>query len=213
MKVIILAGGPAADLPDFSLWPKDVFIGVDEGAFSLIERGIKPAAAVGDFDSVTVEQFNRIKQILPDVEAAAAEKDETDTEMALEKAMTFNPDTVIITGVTGGRLDHYMSALHGIYSYHLRYPRTEFFLINKQNRIRFLKAGKHKIQRDGRYRFVSFYPFAEEITGFSLKGFKYLVHDEKIPFGSTRYISNELDGAGEVSFIEGNCIMIESADE
>ncbi|WP_422123551.1 thiamine diphosphokinase [Planococcus sp. X10-3] len=213
MKVIILAGGPAEELPDFSLWAEYLYIGVDAGATALIERGIELAAAVGDFDSVTEEQFNRIQQLLPEVQAAAADKDETDTEMALEKAMEFHPETVIVTGVTGGRLDHYMSALHAIYAYHLKYPDTEFFLINKQNRIRFLQPGSHNIKSDDRYRFMSFYPFAEEIKGFNLNGFKYEVADETIPYGSTRFISNELDGAGEVSFIEGNCIMIESADE
>ncbi|HSJ38374.1 MAG TPA: thiamine diphosphokinase [Planococcus sp. (in: firmicutes)] len=213
MKVVIVSGGPAEELPDFSLWADDFWIGVDAGAVALIERGIEPAAAVGDFDSVSEEQFDRIKGIVPKLEVASADKDETDTELALEKAMTFHPETVIITGVTGGRLDHYMSALHAIYAAHLKYPDTQFFLINKQNRIRFLEVGRHEIQRDSLYRYISFYPFAEEIKGFSLSGFKYDVSGETIPFGSTWFISNELVNSGSVSFIEGNCIMIESADE
>lgn len=213
MRVIIVAGGPAGELPDFSLWSEDVFIGADAGAITLLGRGIHPAAALGDFDSVSRSDFEKLKELLPNLEAASAEKDETDTEMALAKAVAFQPETVIITGVTGGRLDHYMSALHAIYAYHLKYPAIQFLLVNKQNRIRFLQAGTHEIQRDGRYRFVSFYPFAEEVSGFTLSGFKYEVSEETIPFGSTRFISNELEGAGVVSIIEGNCIMIESADE
>lgn len=213
MKVVIVAGGPAEELPDFSLWADYVYIGVDAGAALLIERGIELSAAVGDFDSVTEKEMVRIKEYFPDLKAATAEKDETDTELALEKAMSYHPDTVIITGVTGGRLDHYMSALHAIYAYHLKYAGTEFLLINKQNRIRFLQAGKHKLQRDARYRFISFYPFAGEVKGFNLEGFKYEVAEETISFGSTRFISNELEDKGIVSFIEGNCIMIESADE
>lgn len=213
MKVMIVAGGPAGELPDFSLYTADIWIGVDEGTAALMDRGIEPSAAVGDFDSVTEEQFNRIKQIFPDLVPASADKDATDTEMALEKAMTFHPETVIITGVTGGRLDHYMSALHAIYAFHSNFPESKFYLINKQNRIRFLQAGTHEIERDNRYRFISFYPFAQEVRGFSLSGFKYEVSDETIPFGSTRFISNELERAGIVSIIKGNCIMIESADE
>lgn len=213
MNVIILAGGPADELPDFSIWPEAVYIGVDAGAIALLDRGIEPAAAVGDFDSVTPEEFERIKEIFPDLKPAAAEKDETDTELALAEALAYQPDTVIITGVTGGRLDHYMSALHAIYSFQRKYPETRFFLINKQNRIRFLQAGNHTVERDSRFRYISFYPFAGAIKGFSLSGFKYEVADETIPFGSTRFISNELAGAGVVSLTEGNCIMIESADD
>ncbi|WP_282019698.1 thiamine diphosphokinase [Planomicrobium okeanokoites] len=213
MKVIIIAGGPASELPDFSIWPEDTFIGVDAGTIALLDKGIVPSSAVGDFDSVSPEQFARIKRVFPDLQPASSDKDETDTEMALAEAMAYDPEIVIVTGVTGGRLDHYMSALHAIYGFHLKYPGTQFFLINKQNRIRFLEAGSHEILRNSRYRYISFYPFAEEIKGFSLTGFKYEVADETIPFGSTRFISNELEHAGVVSFIEGNCILIESADE
>lgn len=213
MKVIIVAGGPAGELPDFSIWPEAAYIGVDAGAIALLEKGITPTAAVGDFDSVTTEQFARIKTIFPDLQPVSADKDETDTELALAEALKYQPDTVNITGVTGGRLDHYMSALHAIYNFHSKYPEIRFFLINKQNRIRFLQPGRHEIQRDSRYRYISFYPFAERIEGFNLEGFKYEVAGETIPFGSTRFISNELEHTGAVSFIEGNCIMIESADE
>lgn len=213
MKVVLTAGGPASELPDFSLLPDALFIGVDAGTVTLLEKGIKPAAAVGDFDSVSKQQLENIKELFPNLELAAAEKDQTDTELALEKAISYNPETIIITGVTGGRLDHYMSALHAIYAFHQKYPETSFFLINKQNRIRFLNAGSHEIKRDSRYRFISFYPFAQEISGFTLTGFKYEVSNETIPFGSTRFISNELEQAGTVSFTEGNCIMIESSDE
>lgn len=213
MKVVILAGGPADELPDFSIWPDAIYIGVDAGTSALLERGIQPAAAVGDFDSVSKEQFDEIKKVFPDLKPAAADKDETDAELALAAAIGYQPETVIITGVTGGRLDHYMSALHAIYSFQKKYPGTLFYLINKQNRIRFLEAGSHEIRRDSRYRYISFYPFVEEIKGFNLTGFKYEVSNDTIPFGSTRFTSNELDHAGVISFIEGNCIVIESADE
>lgn len=213
MKVILIAGGPANELPDFSIWPEALYIGVDAGMVVLLDKGIEPTAAVGDFDSVTTDQFERIKHFFPDMDPVSSDKDETDTEMALDKAMSYQPDTVIITGVTGGRLDHYMSALHAIYDYHLKYPKTRFFLINKQNRIRFLEAGSHEIFRDNRYNYISFYPFAEEIIGFNLTGFKYDVSNETIPFGSTRFISNQLKRLGVVSFIKGNCIMIESVDD
>lgn len=212
MIVVIAAGGPVSELPDFSLWPDAVYIGVDAGTIVLLERGILPAAAVGDFDSVSAEEMNRIEQSFPELERAAAEKDETDTELALVKAMEFAPKQVIITGVTGGRLDHYMSALHGIYNIQQKFPDTEFLLINRQNRIRFLAPGNHLVQPDKKYRYISFYPFAQEVEAFTLSNFKYAVDNEMIPFGSTRFISNELEAEGIVSFTKGSCVMIESSD-
>lgn len=212
MIVILTAGGPEVELPDFSTLPKGVFIGVDGGTVTLMNRGIEPAAAVGDFDSVTAEELAAINSQFPGLERVPAEKEETDTELALQKAMAFKPDQVIITGVTGGRLDHYMGALHIIHRYHEEFPHIQFMLIDRKNRIRFLNPGRHEVHRDERYRYISFYPFAEEITGLSLEGFKYPVRNETIPFGSTRFISNELLNSGIVSFPKGHCIMIESSD-
>lgn len=212
MIVVVTAGGPVAELPDFSEWPDAVFIGVDAGTIVLLDEGIRPAAAVGDFDSVTEDEMMRIEQLFPDLDRAASEKDETDTELALVKAMEFSPEQVIVTGVTGGRLDHYMSALHGIYQVQQKFPATEFLLVNRQNRIRFLAPGVHRIQASEKYRYISFYPFADRVEGFTLANFKYEVDNEVIPFGSTRFISNELKAEGIVSFAKGSCAVIESSD-
>jgi thiamine pyrophosphokinase len=212
VKVVLVAGGPAEELPDLSLWPEAAFVGVDAGTVRLLDNGILPSAAVGDFDSVSAKEYEKIERLFPDLVRAASEKDETDTELALEKAMSYQPETIILTGVTGGRLDHYMSALHAVFFYQRNYPETRFFLINRKNRIRFLHPGSHSVLHDENYRFISFYPFAEEVKGLSLSGFKFEVANESIPFGSTRFISNELKDEGTVSFTEGSCIMIESAD-
>jgi len=210
--VVVTAGGPASELPDFSEWAGAAFIGVDAGTIVLLDRGIRPVAAVGDFDSVTGSEMKRIEALFPSLDRAASEKDETDTELALVKAMEFSPVQVIVTGVTGGRLDHYMSSLHAIYQIQQKFPDTEFMLVNWQNRIRFLSPGSHRIWANEKYRYISFYPFAETVEGFSLTHFKYEVDNETIPFGSTRFISNELDAEGIIKFSKGSCVMIESSD-
>lgn len=212
MNVVIVGSGPVEELPDFAAWPDAVYIGVDAGTLVLLEQGILPKTAVGDFDSVSEFQLKEIARLFPDFNKAEEAKDETDTELALEKALEFSPKHVYVAGVTGGRLDHYMSALHAVYHVHLNHPDTTFYIVNKQNRIRFIEPGVHKIQRELGYRFISFYPFAEEIEGFTLENFKYPVVDETIRFGSTRFVSNEFVGEGIVSFTKGSCIVIESAD-
>ncbi|MCJ1907205.1 thiamine diphosphokinase [Planococcus ruber] len=212
MIVVVTAGGPRSEMPDFSEWKEAAFIGVDAGTVVLLDQGIRPIAAVGDFDSVTEEEMQRIEALFPALDRAAAEKDETDTELALVKAMEFSPRQVIVTGVTGGRLDHYMSSLHAVYRMQQEFPDTEFMLVNRQNRIRFLSPGSHRVQADKKYRYISFYPFAETVEGFSLTHFKYEVADETLSFGSTRFISNELETEGIVAFSKGSCAMIESSD-
>lgn len=212
MITVITAGGPAAELPDFSRWPEARFIGVDAGCISLLDRGITPFAAVGDFDSVTEAEYARLRGLFPDLEKVPAEKDETDTELALAKAVSLGAAEIVVTGVTGGRLDHFMSALQAVFAYQERYPDLFLHIVNRQNRLRFLKPGAHEVSADPAFPYVSFYPFASEVTGFSLHRFKYTVSGETIPFGSTRFISNELEETGIVEFASGSCLMIESRD-
>ncbi|MBT2570231.1 thiamine diphosphokinase [Planococcus sp. ISL-110] len=212
MNIILIAGGPAGELPDFSFFPEALYIGIDSGTLVLLEKGIQPAAAVGDFDSVTFEDYKKIRAALPELERSPSEKDQSDTELGLERAMSHQPVQVILAGVTGGRLDHYMSVLHIMYQYQQKFPATQFVLLNNQNRIRFLSPGTHAVEKDQHFSYVSFYPFAEEVKGLTLSGFKYPVTNETVPFGTTRFVSNELLGHGSVTIHSGHCLMVESSD-
>lgn len=212
MIVAITAGGPADELPDLSLYEGALHIGVDAGVMTLIGLGIEPVEAVGDFDSVTDEEYEKIRSAFPSLERSPSEKDESDTELALKKAMDYKPETVIVTGVTGGRLDHYLAALHIVFAYQRSFPHVDFMVLNKQNRIRFMEPGTHQLKADREFTYVSFYPFSEEVSGFTIEGFKYPVKDERIPFGSTRFTSNELTEDGTIAFTGGHLIVIESSD-
>lgn len=212
MIIVVTAGGPADELPDLSSYEGASYIGVDAGVMTLLGLGIEPLEAIGDFDSVTDSEYEKIRSAFPSLERSPAEKDESDTELALNKAMHYNPDTVIVTGVTGGRLDHYMAALHIVFAYQRSYPQIDFMIVNKQNRIRFMEPGTHRLEADQAFKYVSFYPFAEEVSGFTIEGVKYPVTEERIPFGSTRFISNELLEEAKLEFTGGHLIVIESSD-
>lgn len=212
MIAVIVGGGPAGELPDLGQWPGARFIGADAGAAALLKIGISPEAAVGDFDSVSEAELTLLQQAVSELKRLPAEKDETDTELALNHALSWSPDLVIVTGVTGGRLDHFISALHAVFACQLENPDIDVLIIDRHNRIRFLPPGAHALTGDSRYRYISLYPFQSEVTNLTLKGFKYEVAGERMPFGSTRFTSNELSGEGEISFRTGNCLVIESRD-
>ena len=75
-KVALFAGG---NLEHFSL-DFDVLVGVDRGSLFLLEQGVCPDLAVGDFDSVTKEELLCIKDRAKEVVQAHPEKDDTDLE-------------------------------------------------------------------------------------------------------------------------------------
>ena len=209
MIVAICSGGPIQEVA-FSLTP-DVWIGVDRGALYLIEKGIQPHCIVGDFDSVTVEEFARISEAVDHVEQFQVEKDETDTDLALQKALTYEPVEVFLTGVTGGRLDHYEATLRSVFLMQQQYPRITFKVMNSQNSIQFLLPGTYVLTMDN-YSYVSFFAYGKTMQNVTLRGVKYETTDEVIEQGTSRFTSNEILGQGSISFTEGICLMIKSKD-
>lgn len=215
MIIVICSGGPAEELMDFTPYVVQgaLFIGADRGAYHLLERGITPTQIVGDFDSVTDEEWQFVAHHVPSVERVRAEKDETDTDLALLKALQLVPTEIVLTGVTGGRLDHYEAALRAVKRLQRMYPQIAFKLCNKQNELRYLTPGQHALVKDLRYRYVSFFAQHETVQDVTLRGVKYETNAEQIDIDSSRFTSNEIiaDNA-YITFHAGICLMIRSVD-
>ncbi len=75
----------------------------------------------------------------------SAEKDETDTELAMERALAYNPEQIILTGVTGGRLDHSESALHLLYRLQIEHPTSALSIRNSTNELSILGTWKSSV--------------------------------------------------------------------
>ncbi len=93
MKTInIVAGGPRELIPDLSEYTDGdtTWVGVDKGTVALLEAGIIPQEAFGDFDSITEEELMQIQKAAPTLHVYQAEKDYTDLELALDWALQKN---------------------------------------------------------------------------------------------------------------------------
>ncbi|MFY3793448.1 thiamine diphosphokinase [Ureibacillus sp. MALMAid1270] len=214
--VIVCAGGPKQDLPSFEKYrhmENVIFIGADKGSIYLIDQGIIPDEIVGDFDSLTSEEWERISNLVQKINRVNAEKNETDTDLALEKALLYQPTEIILTGVTGGRLDHFESALRSLYRVQLTQLHIRMKIMNCKNEIQFLLPGKHPIYPDERFQYLSFFAYEQIVKNVTLRGVKYETTDETIELGTSRFTSNELNSIeGYISFSSGICLMIRSTD-
>lgn len=212
-EAVVVAGGPgvAGIRPDTR--EGTVFIGADRGALRLVRSGIRPVLSVGDFDSVTAEEFREISSFSHRVIRVGGEKDETDTELALAGAIRLQPGTVTLTGVTGGRLDHAQSAMHAVYRLQDKHPEIRFRILDPDNELYFLRPGRHTVHDGGEYRYISFFSFGGPVTGMSLEGFRYEAVNAEIRPGTTLFTSNEA-GGGEctISFETGICLVVRSTD-
>ena len=105
-KAAVFAGGDRGHYrTDF-----DCFVGVDRGSLWVLEEELPLALAVGDFDSVTVEEGQLIQERAQHFVQAQPEKDDTDLELALLTVFEKDPQArVTIFGALGGRIDHMLA--------------------------------------------------------------------------------------------------------
>ena len=215
-RVFICAGGPIEEVVDLRQLPflqeETIFIGADRGAYHLLTTDIIPTEIIGDVDSISYKELDFLRTHVTQVSILPSEKDETDTHLALLEAMKYNPNEVILTGVSGSRLDHYQAALHDVYHFQQLHPKISFYVQNNKNKLQFLLPGTHYIQQQ-EYKYISFYPFGEKLEGFTLDGFLYNVEEEQIDYGHAKFTSNEqVERTSTISFKSGICLMIRSSD-
>lgn len=211
MDIHILAGGPREYVPSIQSYDsEDVrWIGVDRGVITLLEAGILPYKAFGDFDSISNKELEWVQSKLNNLEIWRAEKDQTDTDIAVEWAVKQNPQKIRIFGATGGRIDH----LFGNVQLLIKNIAIDIEIIDRQNVITAHGPGEYKVINNNAYKYISFLPMTPEVKGITLKGFKYPLINCHIPLGSTLCISNELiQSYGTFSFSEGILLMIKSKD-
>jgi len=97
MVALIVSGGDYSPLSGRSF---DFVIACDRGYLHAQRMDIRPDLIIGDFDSAPVPDTG-----IP-VERHPAKKDDTDTMLAVKKALEAGCPEVIIACAFGGRLDH-----------------------------------------------------------------------------------------------------------
>ncbi|OKP96525.1 thiamine diphosphokinase [Paenibacillus sp. P46E] len=209
-RVVIFAGGDlSADYLSL-LDEEDFVIGADRGALFLITHGIVPDISVGDFDSVTPDDLEFIhagskKTITCD----PIDKDLTDSEMALDLALDTQPESILLFGVTGTRIDHTLASIQMMTRALQRQVRCS--VMDSHNYIT-LTGSKAEIH-DAGYTYVSLLPLTPEVTGITLEGFQYPLVDATLKLGQSLGVSNVLSAKiGTVSIDSGLLLIIQSKD-
>ena len=111
-RVLLVAGGNPSDWPTFEPATYDYFVGIDRGCLHLLEADLPLQLAVGDFDSLSREEYHFVQETAETLIQAPAEKDDTDTQLALQEALQRFPQAeMTIIGATGGRIDHLLANL------------------------------------------------------------------------------------------------------
>ncbi|RCX23542.1 thiamine pyrophosphokinase [Fontibacillus phaseoli] len=209
-RVLIFAGGNID--PKFlkDIRQDDMIIGADRGALFLVEHGISPDISVGDFDSVSPQELDHIKNNSKEIIACdAVNKDLTDTELAFDLAIERHAADIVMIGVLGSRLDHTLSNIQMM----LRGMQHQInSAIWDTNNYVTLTGTSCEVEDRG-YTYVSLLPLTPEVTGIHLEGFMYPLENATLKMGQSLAISNRLtDRKGTVRIESGLLLIIQSKD-
>ena len=220
MQALIISGGHLEDAFADSYrerYPCDITIGVDSGMGYFYRKDLIPDYIVGDFDSVEPSVLHRFLDAKPQegkkpiILQFQPEKDETDTELAIRTAIREGCDTIHLLGATGSRIDHMLGNIH-LLGMAMEQGIT-CIMADGHNRIRMIKDAL-VIKKDEQYgNYVSLLPFTPNVTGLTLKGFKYPLDGYTLECYHSLGVSNEITKEqAEISFADGVLVVVESRD-
>lgn len=210
-KMILFAGGRLGSWALEEIEENDCLIGVDRGALFLLQHGKRPHLAIGDFDSVTREERELIRQNSEGMLTCdPVMKDLTDTEMGLRWALERRPAEIVLTGALGSRFDHALANVHLLAK--ALEAGVPCRIVDETNQIVLVEG--HATIRRSRFSHVSLLPLTEKVTGITLTGFQYPLNNATLQTGDTLGISNVLLGeTGTISVESGRLIAVQSSDE
>ncbi len=207
MHVVIFAGGTvqAGTRVTTALAQADLILAADSGAETALAYGYVPAIVVGDFDSLrmsSAELEARGCQLI----RAAVEKNETDTELAINVALERGASEITLLGAIGGaRFDHTMAnilLLAGVEAVPMRIidgPMTCWLLRGPATASITGKQGD----------LLSLLPLTAEANGVYTENLYYPLHGETLHFGKPRGVSNVLnDSHAQVALASGMVLVI-----
>src|SRR5437667_12738997 len=104
MHAVIFAGGTVRSGRAFcdAIGSADMFIAADSGAATALQYGCTPRIVVGDFDSLDGPVLEELDKRGSQERRVAVEKDETDTELAVQVAIEEGATRITLTGALGG---------------------------------------------------------------------------------------------------------------
>jgi len=207
--VFIISGGTIND-PEFLRHKiveaqNPVIICADGAARYLRVLDILPAFIIGDMDSIDTDTLEYFYRKGSTILRHPGEKDETDTELALEYAIKLRPRDIYIFGALGGRIDHTLANISLLIMGDKAGVRTiiidetcELFIVSRSIIIEG-QTGQT----------VSLLPLSSEVTGITLEGFEYPLSDAVMECGKPYGISNKMmSEKGMISIQSGYLLVI-----
>ncbi len=208
MHVVIFAGGTLKPGKAFYqvIARADLIIAADSGAATALQYGYIPAIVVGDFDSLDTDLLQQLREKGSQVRQSAVEKNETDTEQAVQAAIEQGATSITLLGALGGeRFDHTMANILLLADI----ETVPAKIVDGPSTCWLLRGPGSSFINGQKGDLLSLLPLTGEATGVRTKGLYYPLHGETLRFGKPRGVSNVLTQEhAEVSLVGGMLLVV-----
>lgn len=179
-------------------------IGVDKGAKYCLEKSIPMDIAIGDFDSIDNDIYQKINNTTKTIKLNPV-KDETDTAEALELAKDYD-EILILGAIQGRRIEHLFSNMIELF----KSDKKIYF--KDDNSLMYIENKEALFNNLLDYKFVSIFSL-DDNTSISLKNMKYPLNNYNLKILDPLCISNEVVGEGKLIVHSGRVIVVLSKDD
>ena len=189
-RIIIFANG---DLPDLNrarslLQKGDYIICADGGTRHAIALQVRPDLIIGDLDSAEKEELRTFREADVAIELFSHDKNETDLELAIHRAIELNPARVVIVAALGGRLDQTLANI-GL----LTDDRLSAFHIRLDDGVEEAFLCRDQVEIHGKSGdIVSLIPWLGPVSEVETTNLKWPLRKETLYPDKTRGVSNEM---------------------
>jgi thiamine pyrophosphokinase len=159
----------------------------DAGAATALAFGLTPHEVIGDFDSLDAEMLRQLRAQHVPISTYPRDKDATDGQLAIERALQLAPEELYLLGYLGGpRLDQLLANI--MLLTHVDIPAV---LLDERNECRLLRAHADYTWQPEPSEVISLIPLTEDVVGVFTKGLRWPLTGDTLRRGDTRGVSNE----------------------
>ena len=196
--VIVIGNNYTYDERDFQ---NKYVIAVDKGALYCMNNNIKMDLAVGDFDSISLSEYNKLLSLTKVIKLNPI-KDETDTMVAINQLNNYE-NIYILGGITGKRIEHFYA--------NLLLLKNDIRLKMKDDCSFIFTIDSDTTIAKSVYKFASIFSLSDSTI--SLVGFKYNLDNYKLLPQNPLGVSNEITNETAKIKLKGKLLVILSKDD
>ena len=181
-----------------------VVVAADGGVAEALRLGLTVDVLVGDMDSAADDDVERVRTSGGAIERHDPDKDATDLDLAIDRAVRDGASRVVVLGGDGGRLDHLFGNLTLLAS-----PRWASITIDAVIGAALVHIVRDEREMEGSVgELASLFALGAPATGVTTAGLRWPLTDSTLEPGSSLGISNEFAGPTASVRVSGGVLAV-----